>query len=47
MTATLVDATTDALTAAGFDPVPQVGQQRADHTVTWLPAGHQQVVTRR
>lgn len=45
MTAPLTDTTTNALVEAGFDPVPQVGQQWADHTVTWLPARHQQVVT--
>lgn len=45
MTATLVDAITEALAQAGFDPVPHVGQEWADHTVTWLPDGHQQVVT--
>ncbi|WP_344613447.1 hypothetical protein [Dactylosporangium salmoneum] len=33
-----------ALTAAGFDPPPYVGEDWIDRSVTWLPDGHQHIV---
>lgn len=33
-----------ALTAAGFDPPPYVGDDWIDRGVTWLPDGHQSIV---
>ncbi|MEV0129636.1 hypothetical protein AB0H83_14415 [Dactylosporangium sp. NPDC050688] len=34
----------EALTAAGFDPPPFVGEDWIDRGVTWLPAGHLSIV---
>lgn len=33
-----------ALTAAGFDPPPYVGEDWIDRGVTWLPEGHLSIV---
>lgn len=38
------DLIADALTAAGFDPPPYVGEDWIDRAVTWLPDGHRSIV---
>lgn len=38
------DLIAKALTAAGFDPPPYVGEDWIDRGVTWLPDGHLSIV---